>query len=144
MSTKKTFRILAALMFAVCIIFALSSCDALSGVLVKKECQHTMTETAEKAATCEQEGNVQYFTCSTCNKVFLDKDGKTETTLDKTVVAKTNHTAGAEATCTEDQVCTVCNAVITEKLGHNAEGTVAHKDATCTEAGVVGGTYCTR
>ena len=96
MSTKKTFRILATLMFVVCIIFALSSCEALDNILVKKGCAHTMEETAAVAATCEQEGNIQYFTCSTCNKVYLDKDGNTETTLDKTVVAKTDHVSGGE------------------------------------------------
>lgn len=29
-------------------------------------------------------------------------------------------------------------------LGHNTDGSIAHKDTKCTEAGVVGGTYCTR
>lgn len=56
-----------------------------------------------------------------------------------------------EATCTtsgrQEQKCTKCNDVQTieiSALGHNSEGTIAHKDETCTEDGVVGGTYCTR
>ncbi len=46
--------------------------------------------------------------------------------------------------------CTRCNEgkeaaeKVIEKLGHNTDGVVAHRDATCTEDGVVGGTYCTR
>ena len=37
---------------------------------------HVMVETAAKAATCTEEGNVAYFTCSECNKVYLDAEGK--------------------------------------------------------------------
>lgn len=45
-------------------------------------------------------------------------------------------------TCKRDD----CGATKTETIsatGHNHDGVVAHVDATCTTAGVVGGTYCT-
>ncbi len=151
MSTKKTFRILAALMFAVCIIFALSSCDA----LVKKACEHKMVETAEKAATCEEAGNVKYFTCSECKKVYLDKEGKNETTLDKTVVAAKGHTeedvAAVAPTCTATGLtagkkCSVCDKVLAAQetvaaLGHT-EVVDAAVAATCTETGLTEGKHC--
>ena len=35
---------------------------------------HTLTKTAAKAATCAEDGNVEYWTCSTCNKIFLSDD----------------------------------------------------------------------
>ena len=151
MSTKKTFRILAALMFAVCIIFALSSCDT----LVKKECEHKMVETAEKAATCEEAGNVKYFTCSECKKVYLDKEGKNETTLDKTVVAAKGHTeedvAAVAPTCTATGLtagkkCSVCDKVLAAQesvaaLGHT-EVVDAAVAATCTATGLTEGKHC--
>ena len=138
MNTKKTIRILAALMFAVCIIFALSSCGGGGNT----GCAHTMTKTAAKAATCDQDGNIEYYTCSTCNKVFADAAGTTETTLAKTVVAKTGHKAGAEATCTTAQICTVCNAELAAAKGHTVGEFIAEVPATCTEDGTLGHYTC--
>ena len=60
-------------------------------------------------------------------------------------------TVTAQPTCTEKGVktytCSTCGTTKTEAvaaLNHNTDGVIDHKDATCTEAGVVGGTYCTR
>ena len=46
-----------------------------------------------------------------------------------------DHTAGAAPTCTEDQLCVVCQTVLADRLGHDhiPEITTA---PTCTEAGV--------
>ena len=38
---------------------------------------HKMTKTDAKAPTCTEDGNVEYYTCSTCNKNFADVEGKT-------------------------------------------------------------------
>ncbi|MDD6478704.1 MAG: hypothetical protein PUF48_02675 [Oscillospiraceae bacterium] len=43
------------------------------------------------------------------------------------------HIAGPEATCTEDQVCTVCGEVLNAATGHNHNAVVT--DPTCTERG---------
>lgn len=48
----------------------------------------------------------------------------------------------ADATCETPKTCSICGETEGEALGHNTNGTVEHKDATCTENGVVGGTYC--
>lgn len=48
--------------------------------------------------------------------------------------AKLEHTPGPEATCTEDQVCTVCGRVLKEALGHDLTH-YAGKAASCTEIG---------
>ena len=57
------------------------------------------------------------------------------------------------ATCittglTEGTKCSECDRILVAQtvvpaLGHNTDGTIVHKDATCTEDGVVGGAYCT-
>ena len=37
---------------------------------------HTLTKTEAVAAKCNQTGNIEYYTCSVCEGVFSDKDGK--------------------------------------------------------------------
>ncbi len=86
-------------------------------------------------ATCTQPGVVGGTYCDRCNR------GKEA--AEKVISAK-GHTAGATATCTNAQTCTVCGAEITAALGHNYNRTITHIDATCTEDGVTGGTYCSR
>ena len=43
------------------------------------------------------------------------------------------HTPGAEATCTTNQICTVCNAILTNATGHNYSDVITAP--TCTEKG---------
>ena len=71
--------------------------------------------------TCTEDGYTTH-TCSRCGDTYTD-----------TPTEKSGHTEGGEATCTEDQTCTVCGAVLTPALGHNYEATVT--DPTCTEDG---------
>lgn len=52
---------------------------------------HTMTKTEAKAATCEEAGNNEYWTCSVCEKVFKDEEGETETTVEDETLAKLEH-----------------------------------------------------
>ena len=82
----------------------------------KLTCAHNFTKTEAIAATCLTGGNKEYYTCSICNKVYSNEEGTLETTVEACLIAA---------------------------LGHNNEGNIAHVDATCTEDGVVGGTYCT-
>ena len=49
-------------------------------------CAHKMTETAAVSATCTSDGNAAYYTCSVCDKVYADAEGKTETTAEKQVI----------------------------------------------------------
>ena len=51
------------------------------------------------------------------------------------------HVPGTEATCTEDQICTSCNAVLVDRLGHT-EVIDAAKAPTCTETGLTEGKHC--
>ena len=80
--------------------------------------------------TCTEAGFTTH-TCSRCEDTYTD-----------TPTEPTGHTEGAPATCTEDQLCTVCRAVLNERLGHaHVPATVL--EPTCTEPGLL--TYtCSR
>ena len=69
-------------------------------------------------ATCVQTGLTEGKHCSVCNDVIVPQF-KTN---------KVDHTPGADATCTEDQTCTVCHEVIATANGH-----IPGVEATCTE-----------
>ena len=68
-----------------------------------------------RAPTCTEPGE-ERAECSRCEAV------ETRT------VAATGHSTGPDATCTEDQVCTVCGAVLSPASGHHPG-----REATCTE-----------
>ena len=63
---------------------------------------HSLTKTEAKAPTCTEDGNQAYWTCGTCGKLFADGEGKTEITLDSTVLPALGHDY-------KDGVCTRCN-----------------------------------
>ena len=82
------------------------------------------------APTCTEKGYTTY-TCScgaSYNADYVDEYG---------------HKAGAEATCTTNQTCTVCGVELVAKLGHNLED-VAGKPATCTTDGYTSYKDCSR
>ena len=49
---------------------------------------HTLKEVAEVAATTEKEGTKAHWVCEDCDKLYADKDGKTEVTAEELVIAK--------------------------------------------------------
>ena len=126
---------------------------------------HSLTKTEAKAATCTEDGNNEYYTCSACGKIFKDADGKTVTTVEAEKIAATGHTMtkieAKSATCTEDgnneyYTCSACGkafkdadgktvtTVEAEKIaatGHTMTKTDA-KAATCTEDGNITYWYC--
>ena len=89
------------------------------GAEIKKALGHTEVVDAAKAPTCTETGLTEGKHCSVCNTVLVKQD----------VVDALGHTAGAEATCTTAQTCTVCNAELVKALGHNPGA-----EATCTTA----------
>lgn len=112
---------------------------------------HEAVATPEKDATCTENGNIAYWTCDVCDKVFSDVDCKTETTVENSIVAKHTqaHTARVDATCTADGnieywTCScgkiysdaTCTNVVTDVVipKHTQEHTVAVEE-TCTEFG---------
>ena len=77
---------------------------------------HKLVHHAAKAATCIAEGNIEYWECTVCKKLYSDKDAKNEVTTIVTPKDPKNHVGETEL--------------------KNA------KAATCTESGYTGDTYC--
>ncbi|MBO5111460.1 MAG: hypothetical protein J6D21_12190 [Clostridia bacterium] len=119
---------------------------------------HTLTATAAKASTCTKTGNIAYYSCTTCGKLYGDAQGRTETTLAATVIPVTSHTlvstAAKAATCTESGNITYWTCGVCQKLFRDAGGrgeitraetvvsakghtltATAERPATCTEPG---------
>ena len=120
---------------------------------------HVGVKTEAQEATCTENGNVAYWTCTACEKIFTDETCTKEITLAETVVTAAGHngvkTDANAATCTEDgnvaywtcdcgkifadeaytKEITLAETVVTA-TGHNGVKTDA-KGATCTEDGNV-------
>ena len=57
------------------------------------ECiQHECTKIRAKAATCEKDGNIEYWSCYLCDKLFTDANATQELTTSEIVVTKLSHT----------------------------------------------------
>ena len=159
MMGNKIFKSLLALSFMVCIMLALSSCAMLDSILGapsnNNACTHNLVKTPAKDPTCIEEGNIEYFTCSKCNKIYADAAGAREITVESTVVAVFDHTESdwivdTEPTCTEvgarHKECIVCGeATLTTAIfakGHSFVDIEA-KDAGCYEDGYNAHKVCT-
>lgn len=68
---------------------------------------HKMTKTEAKAETCEKDGNIDYYTCSECKKIFKDETGSVEITQEQTVIKAKGHDWGewkeTKAATTEEE-----------------------------------------
>lgn len=80
----------------------------------KLDHKHNMIKTAAKKATCMTNGNIEYYTCRSCNRIYKDAAGKTVIKYSDTVIEATGHKYGEwkvtkKATCTaagtEERVC---------------------------------------
>ena len=113
---------------AICVIAAIVTfvaCESRSSAHT-----HTMTHHAAKAATCTEDGNVEYWVCDTCGKYYSDKNGKTKIADTTSVILPASHDyiehEGKNATCTEDgyaayRTCSRCDYTTYEKIpaGHD-------------------------
>lgn len=52
---------------------------------------HQLVEVKAVAATCESAGNINYWQCTTCDKVFADNLAQAEITLNDTIIAPLSH-----------------------------------------------------
>ena len=92
---------------------------------------HSMVKTEAASATCTEDGNTEYYTCSKCGKLYSDEAGNNEITKAETVDKTAGHKYSdwktvKDATCTEagtkTRECEVCGAEETAEIaatGHN-------------------------
>lgn len=67
--------------------------------------KHTLTETEATPATCTESGNVEYWTCDTCGKHFIDENGTEEIEESEWIIPAAGHSYG------DDGHCMACGAV---------------------------------
>ena len=88
-----------------------------------REHKHTLTKVTQKAATCTEPGNIEYYTCDGCSKIFSDSKGTKKIT--ETTVAPLGHQLSDDWKQDENfhwRSCTVCGEVLAEtKMAHETE-----------------------
>lgn len=123
------------------------SLDTELNVFIIPATGHSMTKVDAVPASCEADGNIEYYECGYCSKLFTDADGKNEITAADTVIAATGHhyltswtfdsdshwhkcavcgsadtivphVSSGEATETTAETCTICGYEIAPMLGH--------------------------
>ena len=65
-------------------------------IIYAKWHKHTVTNIAAKSATCKATGNISYYKCEDCNKIFKDSNGIQEIMLASTITPKVAHTPKEE------------------------------------------------
>ena len=108
----------------------LSTFESVNPVIIPAQItiSHTLTAVPAKDATCTEDGNTAYWTCSACKKWFSDENGEHEITNKDSVVTKaTGHQyqelaeekyLKSPATCTSPAIyyksCSVCGTASEE------------------------------
>ena len=85
------------------------------------KCSHIMKATAKVDASCTENGNIAYWHCTECDKYYSDEDGKTEISLEDTVIPASHNLTHYEAKaateketgCIEHWKCSVCKKYFT-------------------------------
>ncbi|MCI8634604.1 MAG: fibronectin type III domain-containing protein [Eubacterium sp.] len=103
---------------------------------------HSMKKTEAKEATCTETGNVEYYTCLACRKIFLDAQGEQEATETGIInTPKISHlyeiittSATTERDGSSYRKCTVCGSVA-ETQAIFCPQTVTLSYVTCTYNG---------
>ncbi|MGN0637276.1 MAG: hypothetical protein ACI4J0_02800 [Huintestinicola sp.] len=104
---------------------------------------HVLEKIDRVEPTCTENGKEEFYTCTVCDMLFADSEGKSEITEEELIIPAAGHTEvidpAVPATCTETGLtegshCSVCDDVIVAQevvpaLGHNFE------DGECTVCG---------
>lgn len=89
-----------------------------------KKCQHIMEVTEKKAATCTEDGNIEYWYCALCDNYFSDSGAKNAISLSDTVEKAKGHQVVIDkgypaevgkAGLTDGSHCSVCGKTIVEQ-----------------------------
>lgn len=107
---------------------------------VVKATGHTFIDKPETPSTCAQQGFEAHRFCTVCEKAFAaDASISEEKEFTDYLKAEVPHTKGSAATCTTAQICTVCNTVLVEALGHSF--TVRYEASTKVDCSETKGNY---
>ena len=94
---------------------------------LKVEHVHSMTHYAATSATCIADGTTGHYTCSICNRSYMDANGTTEITdMSQVVTSATGHN-WKSATCYTPKTCQNCGLTDGNPRSHY------WVDPTCTE-----------
>ena len=98
--------------------------------------KHSIVKVPENEATHEKDGNIEYFVCSDCDKLFSDFDATLEIQSGDTVINKGEHSYGEEYHQDADNHWKECDCGnVIEKTAHTFGEWVTVKEATETEKG---------
>ena len=94
---------------------------------------HNMQKTIAQGKTCTQPGNIEYYTCTKCHKIYNDELGTTELQLADTVIPASHELTKTQAnpnSCTEPgnieyYTCSVCTKKFSDAAGTNEVANVA-------------------
>lgn len=89
---------------------------------VLKTLGHDRTKTDAKEATCTEDGNNEYYTCSRCGGVFKDEAGTQATTVAAETLEKLGHDWS-----NKNGICARCDAKCTETHKPGTTCSVCHK-----------------
>lgn len=110
--------------------------ESVSITITRSECDHTHTEIRnQREATCKEKGYTGDTYCKDCGEKLASG----------TTIEKKPHKVGTLATCVSKAVCSVCSETFGEVDATNHVHTTVknRKEATCTQTGYAGDTYCT-
>lgn len=110
--------------------------ESVSITITRSKCDHTHTEIRNQwEATCKEEGYTGDTYCKDCGEKLAAG----------TTIEKKPHKVGTPATCVSKAVCSVCSKTFGEVDATNHVHTTVknRKEATCTQTGYAGDTYCT-
>ena len=110
--------------------------ESVSITITRSECDHTHTEIRnQREATCKEKGYTGDTYCKDCGEKLAAG----------TTIEKKPHKVGTPASCVSKAVCSVCSETFGEVDATNHVHTTVknRKEATCTQTGYAGDTYCT-
>ena len=105
-------------------------------VVAKLDHTHAMVKTEAKAATCEEDGNIEYYTCSKCGKRYNDELGTRELTDEEIIIEASGHSYSTEWKSDADGHWHECTCGERSDEGTHTFGDwMIIKEATATEDG---------
>ena len=98
---------------------------------------HTLTKVASKAATTTSEGNIEYWKCNSCSKLFKDSEGETEISYAQTVISRLPVNENSDSTSQDknDKTGVSTEQGKTDKTGISTEQGKTDKTGISTEQG---------